>query len=342
MGPHMRAETIEEILPMEAFHVMGFSDIVKTLPRLLRNFFYLKRYILEKNPKACLFIDYQEFHMRLERSLKKSGYSGKIFHYVAPSVWAWRKKRAETLAKSADHLFTIFPFEKDYFSHTKLPTQYVGHPLVETIPRPQTSSKEKLLAIFPGSRKEEIQRNLPMQLQAATRLHKNYGWKAAICFASKELRSFFPSLPSFIEINYSDKKYELMNRAALAMATSGTITLELALHLLPTIVTYAIKPLDLFLARKVFKINLPYYCIVNILAQESVYPELFGPHLSVENIYYYLTKMIQNPLYLQRCQKKCKEVARLLGKQKASSVVAQKICNFIKFKPDRATISRVE
>ena len=132
-GPKMRSQGIYSIEKMESFQVMGLSDVIKALPKLVFLFKNIRNTILKNNPKAVIFIDYPDFNMRMAKSLRKNGYTGKLIHYICPSVWAWRKGRIKDLAETLDLLLTIFPFEPQYFEKTPLKVEYVGNSLVKNI-----------------------------------------------------------------------------------------------------------------------------------------------------------------------------------------------------------------
>ena len=298
-GPLMREEKIDVIMEMEKFHVMGFIDVLLSIFKLIKNFFFLRKKILKLNPKACLFIDYPDFNLRLQKSLKKKGYKNRLIHFISPSIWAWRENRKYFMEKYLDILITIFPFEKKYFSTTKLDVRYVSHPLFYKLKEIQTNPKENLVAIFPGSRSSEIKKNLPLQLNVAKRLlQDNENLKFLISNSRPEL-----ILPILNTLNLSKRSfelfsfksnYEVMSKAALAIATSGTITLELGFHKVPTIVTFAISYLDLVLATKILKIKLPFYSIVNIIMQKEVFIELFGPNFTFDNLYNSCKRLLFN------------------------------------------------
>ena len=163
-GPKMRAMKIKPYFRMETLSVMGFVDVFFSLHKIIKQFYAVRRKILELQPKAVLLIDYPGFHLRLAESLKKKGYQGKIIHYICPTVWAWGKKRIFQMAKNLDLLLTIFPFEPQYFSKTNLPVRYVGHPLISQM-QPTILERKKILALFPGSREAQIEKNLPLQLK---------------------------------------------------------------------------------------------------------------------------------------------------------------------------------
>jgi lipid-A-disaccharide synthase len=139
-GRHMIQAGFSPFLTLEPFEVMGLKDVVFALPRLSRLFRQVRQQILDLNPTAVVLIDYPGFNLRLAASLRKKGYKGKIFYYISPTVWAHSPKRVEVLAQYVDHLFTLFPFEKQYYAHTSLPVTYVGHPLAQEVFLHQPSS----------------------------------------------------------------------------------------------------------------------------------------------------------------------------------------------------------
>lgn len=321
-GPKMKKQNIKTLLEIKNFETMGFLDIATSLPRLIKNFQYLKNKILKKKPSACIFIDYPDFNLRLQNSLRKNGYTGKIIHYVCPSIWAWRKKRIFDLEKNLNLLLTIFPFEKKLFSSSSLKVNYIGHPLIFKLQKYKYEnwkySNNKLLGIFPGSRKNEIEKNLPLQLKAAFKILKKYpNFSIAISISDKN----FEPIIKKISRNYMEKiifipsfkNYDLMNHLTFAIATSGTINLELALHSIPTIVTYKIKPLDAFIAKNIFKIKLAYFCIVNILSQKQIFPELYGPNFTLENILFWANKILLESSFRKKIVSDCNIIKKNLA-----------------------------
>ena len=337
-GPRMRTLPIETLAPMETLQVMGFTDVLFALPRLMRQFFFIRDTILKLNPKAVVCIDYPGFNLRLERSLKKKGYKGKLIHYISPTVWAWGKKRIPKMEKTLDLLLSIFPFEKGYFNQSKLKVEYVGHPLVRAVSEytPLADFRKtyhldgKILGIFPGSRKAEIERNFPLQFEVAKQLCKlDPTLQIAISVPSQDREAQVWSMAGLKAVFIPpEHTYDLMHHCHMALAKSGTVTLELALHKVPTVVTYAIKPLDVFLAQKIFHINLPFYCIVNIIASKSVFPELIGPNLTAENLYKAAQVLLKDPNNRLTCQKECEKVKELLGNNPASETAAKQILQF--------------
>jgi lipid-A-disaccharide synthase len=315
-GPQMRKYPIRSLFRMEKLQVMGFIDVFLSLPKIMIQFFQIRKAILTTNPQIVIFIDYPGLNLRLARSLRKKGFKGKIVHYICPTVWAWGKKRIPLMEENLDLLLTLFPFEKKCFSN-KLRVEYVGHPLVSEIPS-ASYQRKNLLAIFPGSRTSEIKKNLPLQIEIAKELQKqDRSLEVAISLCCETKQTLIYNLAKNFCCTFvsPEERYTLMRQAKQSLATSGTVTLELALHGTPTIVNYAIARLDLFLAQKIFRINLPFYCIVNIIAGKEIFPELFGPYFTKENVLQAIKTKQINP----------EEIRTILGGSNASKDAATHI-----------------
>ncbi len=322
-GPLMRKHPIHTIFPMEKLQVMGFLDVLFHLSRLTRLFFRLRREILTKNPKAVICIDYPGLHLRLQKSLRKKGYQGRLIHYVCPSVWAWKKSRIQLMEKQLDLLLTLFPFEKPFLEKSTLRVDYVGHPLIDAIEE-STAPREKLIALFPGSRTAEIKKNLPLQVRVAQKLQReDPALQIAVSAASATHEQLIHTLiPEGIEIVSAGNHYPLMQKATLAFATSGTVTLELALHKTPTVVHYVMSRFEEFLAQKIFGIHLPFYSIVNILAGKEIFPEFFGSRFTEEALFKKGKELL---LHSDSCQRLCQEIKEAFGTENASQKAARSI-----------------
>jgi len=345
-GPQMRFQGVTEILRMEDFEVMGLSDVILALPRLYRHFHKICSHILATKPEGVILIDYPGFNLRLAKSLRKKGYAGKIIQYISPTVWAHGKHRIDSMAKTLDLLLTIYPFESKCYSHTGLKVDYVGNPLCEYIKQYQYAEdwrsktgipeKNRLIALFPGSRKGEIERNLPFMLEAAeTILQNNPEMGFGISCANLHVKDYLKRHP-FTDssrlreaIFYVPKEYtyELMRDSHSAIAKSGTVTLELALHQRPTVVVYKLTTLNRLYAKHILKLKLPYYCIVNILAESMVFPELIECGLNTPNLVSAF-QAVDDAHGTQRanCLEACNKIAlNLAGKAVTSENAAKSI-----------------
>lgn len=331
-GPEMRSVGMECVLRMEQFQVMGFIDVFLSLPSLLRHFYTIVRAVLRQQPKVVLTIDYPGFNLRLAKALRKRGYTGKIVHYICPSVWAWGQERIKTMAKTLDLLLCILPFEPPLFSHTSLAAMYVGHPLVDKLRNYHYKSlpfqaQKPILALFPGSRKKEIERNLPLQLEACRHLQETF--HIALSISDPQYAEWIASIVEekglrHIDFVPAEYTYELIRSAYFSIAKSGTVTLELALHQTPTIVTYAVTPIDAFIAHDLFRIRLPFYALPNIIAQKEIFPEYIGKHLNAETLRSHIDTLLK-PARYQACKQECGEVRALLGERSASKEAAQRL-----------------
>jgi len=323
-GSKLRQLPVKTFMEMESLQVFGFWDIVRFLPKLMGLFFKLRSFLLKTAPKAVLFVDYPGFNLRMQKALRKKGFKGKLIHYICPTVWAWGKKRIHTMKNTLDLLLTIFPFETELFPPS-LPTYYVKNPLLSYLEKYAYQSlkarRHFTIGIFPGSRVKEIERNLPLQLELAQEMIEfDPSIHIYLSVTNSVLRQKI--LPLVKQKSYALQKasifsdsstnYDLMRSIDLAIATSGTITLELALHKVPTLVNYAIKPLDLFLAQKIFRIHLDYYCIVNILAERLIFPEFYGPNFSKAKMLPVLKELYLNAEKRKALQNDCNKVKEIL------------------------------
>jgi lipid-A-disaccharide synthase len=300
--------------------------------------------ILNDRPDCVILIDYPGFNLRLARALRKQGFKGKLVQYICPTVWAHGKNRIKLLSTYYDLLLTIFPFEASYFAQTPLKVEYIGNPLVDTIQNHpyQTDwynqvglpAHQEWIALFPGSRLGEIQRHIPQQLQAAFHLkQRDPHVRFAISCAHESLEE---SLLTFIRrgpLRLNEEiflvppryHYDLMKMCKSALAKSGTVTLELALHCVPTLVHYELSTLNYLFAKYVLRLQLPHYCIVNILSHQTVFPELMGRRLSSVDLHKELEEIHFNPIRHQHIRQACEKLKEQLGKRSSHASAAQAI-----------------
>lgn len=346
-GPKMRLENIQGPLIMEDFEVMGFSDVIRALPKLYSHFHSILKTILKTSPDAVILIDYPGFNLRLAKALRKKGFRGKIIQYISPSVWAWGKHRIVEMEKTLDLLLTIYPFEAACFSKSSLKTDFIGSPIQEYISQHRYDNdwKQKLqiphgptlIALFPGSRKGEIARNLPIILEAAAMLKQHdptllFGISCFNAATQDFIENNIKRFPNIEQSLYQVPKnftYELMRDSTCAIAKSGTITLELALHKCPTVAVYKLSLMNRLYAQYILKVNLPYYCIVNILAQKEVFPELIETGLNTKNLFEQIKSLTIEGPKRQACIQACEEINRSLGTNDANSKAAESILRVI-------------
>jgi lipid-A-disaccharide synthase len=341
-GPKMRSQGMDCVLTTEEFQVMGFIDVFVALPKLIRQFYFVSRKIAELKPKAVILIDYPGFNLRMAKHLRKKGYSGKLVHFICPSVWAWGKKRIPLMGNTLDLLLSILPFEENLFVETPLKVAYVGHPLVEGMknyaykPFP-FPSEGKIIALFPGSRAKEIQRNLPFYLDACRDLlQKHPEFKIALSISDEQYRPLILEILAAKQWEEnelvcvpSEYSYELMKNAYIAIAKSGTVTLELALHRVPTVVTYGVSFLDKIIAYDILRIRLPFYCLVNIIAEKEVFSELIGPHFTFASLKEKLHALTETAVR-EKMQCACDLLIEQLGDKNAALEAAEEVMYYFR------------
>lgn len=347
-GQEMRAQALQSVLRMEDFEVMGFSDVLWSLPKLWQQFNKVRDHIMDTKPKAAILIDYPGFNLKMAAALRKKGYQGKIIQYICPSVWAWGKHRIDQMAKTLDMLLVIYPFEVQSFSKTQLHVQYVGNPLVENIRKHRydnewtslTGIKDKsnLLAIFPGSREGEIRRNLPLQLEAAA-LIQDYDPRITFAISCAH-EGIIPLMQQYLQESRlklnrdvflvpKSFTYELMRDCRSAIAKSGSVTLELAFHNCPTVVLYKLSILNWAIAKYILRVNLPHYCIVNILSGQQVFPELIEKGLTPENLLKNIIPLHEEGSTRESCLSKCAQLEQHIKEHDASEQVAKAIVELL-------------
>jgi len=344
----MREAGLHCFLHSEEFETHGFSDILLSLPKLRRQFFSVRNTILETKPNGVIFIDYPGFNLRMAKALRKKGFEGKLIQYVSPTVWAWGKQRIDQMSRTLDLLMTIYPFEANFFKGTPLNVRYVGNPIQQQINQYDYDANwtrlfgikeaDNLIALFPGSRKTEIQLNLPYQIKAAKLIKKKY--PKAVFVISCAHEKIIPSLQQIFHDNSlklnqdvfllpKGYAYELMKDCYSAIATSGTVTLELALHQRPTVVIYKLTWLNRLIAKHILRLRLPYYCIVNILKEKTVFPELIEKGLNPQNIFRHFNVLYQDSEARKVCIKECGELPSILKLKDGSVNAANSIMDVL-------------
>ena len=264
--------------------VMGFVEVLKKLPDLFKLRDDFEKVMDERKPDCLITVDYPGFNMKLAKLAHDKGIP--VVSYIAPSAWAWHRSRAKKVAKIVDKVACIFPFEYDVYKEAGAPVEFVGHPLVDIV-KPKMSQAEamafagkeegkKLILLMPGSRLMEIEKMLPTLLEAAKLIKKQL---PEVSFVMPRAGTIPISLleekikASGLEVKITEgNNYDLFSVADLALATSGTVTLEAALCGLGSVIVYKTNPVTYFIAKLV--VNIPHIGLPNIVAAKSVLPEL--------------------------------------------------------------------
>ncbi|MDQ7031485.1 MAG: lipid-A-disaccharide synthase [Desulfonauticus sp.] len=331
-GLHSRKAGLEALYRAEDLSVMGLVEVFSSLPRILKLLKNIKLSLAKYKPDAIILFDAPDFNFRLAKYA--AGLNIPVFYYIAPQLWAWRPSRVKFLKKYVRKVFAIFPFEKEFFQKQGVNTLYVGHPLLELIDFSVYSSiprKPNKLLLLPGSRKKEVSKLLPVFGQTVSLLQKNNPNLQVTLIKSHNLelnfiKSFLP-LKHDYEIVDTEKRYEQMASAKLALAASGTVTLECALLSLPTIITYKLNPISFFIGKHL--VNVSAIGMPNLIAREKILPEFIQDEVYPENLTKAILDML-NPDNYQKIIQKLKIIREILGQERATPTVGQHILNFLK------------
>ena len=279
---------------------MGFVEVVMNLRTILSNLTFCKEDILRYKPDALILIDYPGFNLRIAKWAKEQGL--KIIYYISPQVWAWKENRVKTIKQCVDKMLVILPFEKDFYKKWHYEVTYVGHPLVEVIDdykkTPADANSElyriqkPVIALLPGSRKQEILKKLPVMLEVSKQFSD---YQFVVAKAPGQEDSFYEALlAAYTNVqSVSGKTYDLLRHAKAALVTSGTATLETALFAVPEVVCYKGSPISYAIAKRVIKIK--YISLVNLIMDKPVVKELIQHELTVTNAAKELNDILNNP-----------------------------------------------
>ncbi len=274
---------------------MGFTEVIKNLPVILSNLRFCKEDILQYRPDALILIDYPGFNLRIAEWGKKNGF--RIIYYISPQVWAWKENRVKAIKKYVDKMLVILPFEKDFYQKWNYEVEYVGHPLVKIIDSFLENNKvpvqDQVIALLPGSRKQEILKKLPVMLEV-TRSFPNE--KFVVAQAPGQEDHFYTSLlsPYPNVSSVKNETYRLLSRAKAALVTSGTATLETALFGVPEVVCYKGGSISYQIAKRLIKIK--YISLVNLIMDKEIVKELIQNEMNVENLKRELNKLLSDPV----------------------------------------------
>ena len=323
-GPTMEAQGLNSLFPMQELSVMGLAEILPHIPHFLRRIQQTVSDAQQKKPDLFLSVDSPGFSLRVSRRLKGSGFP--LVHYVAPSVWAWKPGRARRIAAWLDHLLTLLPFEPPYFTCHGLQTTFVGHSCLESQPAGLDSTEClsalglepacSTLAVLPGSRTGELSRIGPIFTQVIHRLHDLYGDKIQIVVPrvdhlSVQVRELVESWPVRTVVCPQADKYKAFAAADVALAASGTATLELAVASVPTVVGYRVHPLSAWIVRRLIRTR--YYSLPNILLQRELQPECIQGNCHPDLLIAKLRHFLDNPQARQQSDSDCAQVQTMLS-----------------------------
>ena len=312
-GERMRAAGCETVVDAAQVAVVGLAEVVKHLPGIYREFHKLLREVDRRKPDVAVLIDFPDFNFRLAKQLHARGIP--VVYYVSPQLWAWRQGRIELVKKYIRKMLVIFPFESEFYAGHGVDAEFVGHPLAGMArPEPPRAflravgapEPERTIALLPGSRRREVEMNLPTMLQAAALIPGrneflipvastlNHQWVSELV-----QRYWFPLTRKRAELGQETPLLGLTNDARTTLASaraaivaSGTATVEAALIGTPFVIVYKLSPLTYFFGKRL--VNLPHYGMPNLIAGREVVPELVQEKFTAHNVAAQLCELLDD------------------------------------------------
>ena len=301
-GPHLRAEGVEPVIRSEDLAVVGLVEVVAHLPRIWRRYRQLVTRAIERKPALAILTDSPDFHFRVAARLKRAGIP--VVYLVAPQVWAWRKGRVRIMRRVIDRLLCIFPFEEAFFREHGVPATYIGHPLASRV-RPSMTREaffrkhnipldRPLIAVLPGSRRSEALRHLPELKKAAGILSADRAMTFLLPASAMCGAAFFETPVEGSAIRAIEgEAWDAMAHSDLALAASGTVTIEAALLGVPMVTYYKVSPVSWALGR--ILVDVPFYSMVNLIAGKKAVPELMQDEMTGERIAAEARRLLDEP-----------------------------------------------
>lgn len=324
---------------------MGFIPVLLHLPTILSNMRLCKRDILQWEPDVVILIDYPGFNLDIAQFIKKKT-NIPVYYYISPKIWAWKEYRIKNIKRDVDKLFSILPFEIDFFKRHDYPILYVGNPCVDAIESFREQNKESheefilankfdnkpIIALLAGSRKQEIKDNLPKMLKAVSSFPE---YQPVIAGAPGIEPEFYTQYTGGIQVKILfGQTYRLLQQAEAALVTSGTATLETALFRVPQIVCYYIAAGKVisFLRKRFLKV--PFISLVNLIANREVVPELVANEMTSEKIIEELSKILKDTPERYEMLREYDRIIQILGPAGASEKTAHAIYSSLSKKAD--------
>lgn len=325
-GPRMCEAGVDILVSSSEIAVVGLTEVLKKIPKILTALKTVKRAIKEKHPSLVILIDFPDFNLNVARYARHAGIP--VLYFISPQVWAWRKGRIRTIAGRVNRMAVILPFERDFYAKHGVPVSYVGHPLMDVCPpvenrteaaqRLGLGTQGPLIGVLPGSRSEEIRNMMPAMTGAACMLLERYPSARFLLplapgVAPGFIRSFIPpGLPMEI---HSKNLYTYLNACDAAMVASGTVTLEAALMETPMVIVYRVSRISYRVGRLVIKT--PAIGLANLVAGGNYFTELIQHELTPARLYSEVVSLLEEPSVRARIRRGLSQVRLRLGESGA-------------------------
>lgn len=331
-GSYSREAGVELAVDYAEVALMGFLEVVLGFRKVLKYLRLVKKDLLEFRPDALILVDYGGFNMKIAAFATEKGIP--VHYYIPPKVWAWNQKRALKLKAFTNQVYSILPFEPEFFKKFDMKVEYVGNPLLDEIRKFKAHefffqknelSYAPIIALLPGSRKQEVKAMLQTMVELVPKFPLGQWVVAGVDSLDKEL--YAPAQKAGIKVVFN-QTYDLLSHATVAVVTSGTATLETALFRVPQVVVYRTSPISYQIGKRVIRV--PYISLVNLIAGKEVVKELIQNDFSPNQIEKELHAIFTNPVHKGEILQGYDEILEKLGNESASETVAKRVLESLK------------
>ena len=330
-GPLMQSQGLKALFPFEKFLIMGFAEVLKHIPFIMKVESSIKQYLAKNKPDLVVLVDYPGLNLRVAEMASKMGF--KVFYFICPQFWAWKHYRVLKLQKYCHHVACILPFEKEMLDKYNINSTYVGHPVTEEIEykldKKEFAEKfnldinKKWIAFFPGSRANEVQSLLPIYIETIKRLKKlKPDYEFLISKANSVSDKLFAS-KAFTEAEFTvieGYSYEMMKYSDFLTVKSGTSTIEVASIVTPFAIVYKANYLSYKLAKKIIKVK--FIGLPNIIFDKPIIPELIQKDVNPDKIIETILFFMDNEKEYSQMSEDFKDLHNILGHESASKQVS--------------------
>ena len=327
-GDLMKKQGVELVKHYRMTAYMGFVEVAVNLRKVLGNIAQCKKDIVDYQPDAVILVDYPGFNLRIADFVHEKGF--RVFYYISPQVWAWKRRRVRKIKKTVDRMLVIFPFEEEFYKNYGIDVTYVGNPLLDEFAKFGTANrsmflrrnslgeKREIIALLPGSRKQEVNRMLPEMLKVVPEFPE---YQFVIGGVSSIGKDFYKKIIGNVDVFLIEgQTYELLQNSSAAVVTSGTATLETALFTVPEVVCYKANHFSYLIAKRLIKVK--YISLVNLVMDKAVVKELIQGELTKDNIRKELDLLLHNGKRQRQILEDYDELRERLGNAGASEKAA--------------------
>ena len=335
-GDLMKAQGVELLKHYRTMAYMGFVEVAVNLRKVLGNIAQCKKDIVEYHPDVVILVDYPGFNLRIADFAHENGL--KVVYYISPQIWAWKRRRVHKIKRSVDKMLVILPFEEEFYRRYGVDVAFVGNPLLDELAKVGTGNRSiflrrnslgerrEIIALLPGSRRQEVKRILPIMIRVASHFPD---YQFVIAGISSLDKSLYKDIIGQSDVFFVENQtYELLQNSSAAMVTSGTATLETALFSIPEVVCYKATGFSYRLAKWMIKVK--FISLVNLIMDREVVKELIQGDMNEDNLVKELDQLLHNGKRQRKLLEDYEELKDKLGNVGASEKAAGIICESVR------------